>query len=521
MLTRRVTSHLIRGRTGRSRPVFWVLALIGFLAMPMPLLASPVAVHLVDVIAPGRFAGNLGLGPGPVAVAANGEVTYLVAVSPPLPGESVEIWTRRSGMDWQRTRSARIARDGSARTFLHVAGDVTFQARLVATSTHAAAVSQGRRAGVDTAGRSIIRVTCAEVAALRAGSIAARSAGMAVGSTLSVELCGSGATWSVADADPLSLFVRHWPVSAGTTNDRFDVRLLHPGSRTIRLVERGSGTGQRPRRTILVMVGTAPLAVRITRNVPLTPLVPCGSRGTCQVQADVVAPQTGGPWPVVVFLRGGPGGPGARSVYEPFAIRLASDGVLVYNADYRDNPAFGSQYPRAFDDAACAVRVARATATKYSGRSGAVTLVGHSLGAYVGSIVALSANAFASSCLATGIGAPNMFVGISGPYRLDPANLQNDFVSVLGGTRAQVPYAWRNGDPFAWVGRRQGVSFRLIHGAEDPTVDAGASDALESALLAAGFDTALTTVSFGSHVSVIGDTKGGEWAVAVILAALR
>src|SRR5207244_1461712 len=97
-----------------------------------------------------------------------------------------------------------------------------------------------------------------------------------------------------------------------------------------------------------------------------------------------------------------------------------------------------------------------------------------------GSVVALSANAFASGCLAQGSGAPETFVGISGPYRLDAPNLQGNFGAVLGGSRAQVPYAWHQGDPFAWVGRRPGVRFRLIHGAADPTVDARASNDLEA-----------------------------------------
>jgi pimeloyl-ACP methyl ester carboxylesterase len=150
-----------------------------------------------------------------------------------------------------------------------------------------------------------------------------------------------------------------------------------------------------------------------------------------------------------------------------------------------------------------------------------VTLVGHSLGAYVGVLLALSTNAFASSCRASGDGVPTTFVGISGPYHIDQPGIAKDIAAVLGGTRAQAPYAWRQGDPFAWVGRRQGVRIRLVHGASDPEVEVSASEDLASALVRAGYDSTLTVVAGATHVSVLGSTRDGEWTEAVILSALR
>jgi fermentation-respiration switch protein FrsA (DUF1100 family) len=429
----------------------------------------------------------------------------------------MEIWTRRSGADWQRTGSARVAANGTTRTFVRVSDGLAIRGRLNPTASHGGATGTGRSAAVDTSGRAVIRVSCPEIGALLPDSIGARAAGVKVGETLSIELCAPGTDWRIADVDPRGVAVRLRSVS-GAVTDRFDLTLLRPGSRTVRLVQ---GSARAPVRSMLVMLDMAPLAIGVTRNVPLTPDLDCGAHGLCTVQADVFAPRTSGPWPVAVLLRGGPGGLGARSVYEPLAVRLASTGLVVFNADYRDTLAYGSRYPRAFDDAACAVRVARARAGTYGGSGGTVTLIGHSLGAYVGSVVALSANTFASGCLAHGSGAPDIFIGISGPYRLDAPNLQSDFSAVLGGSRAQVPYAWQQGDPFAWVGRRQGVRFRLIHGEADPTVEVQASNDLETALAGAGYDATLTTVAGGTHVSIIGDTKGGEWALAVILAAIR
>ena len=518
--TRPVRGGRGAGPASRSRvAILAAVAVLALLVAPAASAATPSPVVLADAIAPGRFTGQLGLGPGPVAVAPGAEVTYLVTVNPPLPGGSVEIWTQQAGAGWQPTRSARIAAGGTARTYLSVSAALSVQARISATATHGGAVSPGRHAGVDSGGRSVIPLSCPEVAALGRGAIAARSAGMTAGATLEIQVCATGGDWAVTDADLNGIAV-HRPTS-GSVTQRFDLRLLRPGTRSIRLREHAAGAAHSADRSLLVVLEAPPLAVQTTANIALTPPVPCGTHHTCVVRADVVAPRTRGPWPVVVFLRGGPGGLGARSGYAAFIDRLASTGVVVYNADYRDTPAFGAQWPRAFDDAACAVRVARATAARYGGAGSSVTLVGHSMGAYVGSVVALSADAFASSCLARGQGAPDTFVGISGPYRLAEPNLQGEFSEVLGGSPAQASGAWHSADPFAWVGRRPGVRFRLIHGSQDPTVDVAASVSLETALLNAGFDTSLTTVSGGSHVSVVGDAKGGEWALAVILAAIR
>ena len=516
----------MRRRGGGHRPHLSGTLQLALLAVVVAFAPAPVSGAattrpvVTDAIAAGRYDGHLGAGPGPVAVPRNGWITYVVMVSPPLPREAVGIWTRPPGGTWQLARSIRIWADGSARTYLQVGTAMEVQGRLEPTAAHAAAFAPGRTATVNGSGHEVLQVACDELAGLPAGSIAARAAGLMPGQTLDLDVCASGGRWSVADADAGDIIVKQASTAAGQA-DRFDVTMLHSGLRAVRLVQRASSGSASDLRALLVILKTPALAISIARNVAITPPVPCGNGTSCNVRVDVFAPAATGPWPVVVLLRGGPGGLGARTVYDALAERLASDGVVVYNADYRDAPAAGGQYPRAFDDAACAVRFARATAARYGGRPATVTLVGHSLGAYVGSVVSLSANDFNSACLATGSGVPETFVGISGPYLLGQPNLLGDFSAVLGGTPAQTPYAWRQGNPLAWVGRRRGVRFRLIHGVDDPTVDTAASVALDGALVRAGYDVALMTVAGGTHVSVIGSEKGGQWAIAMIQASLR
>jgi alpha/beta hydrolase fold len=381
-------------------------------------------VSLADAIAPGALTGELGTGTDTVIVGPGAFVTYVVATSPSFAGETVGVWTRRSSGTWQHTASTRIGPDGWARYVLPVRAWTAIQARLPATAAHAAAVSHGRIATVDPTGRTIVSLSCDETGSWGPGTIAARAVGVHVGSTIRLSVCASaGRTWTVGDVDRGAVGISSRVASVTTRTQIFDLTILRPGSRAVRLIERVGGAHPGPERSLLLLLEAAALPLRVARDLPITPAVPCGPSGSCQVRADVYAPRGPGPWPVVVLLRGGPGGLGARAVYAAFAARLASEGLLVYNADYRDAPVSGGTYPRAFDDVACAVRVARQTAAQYGGETKAVTLVGHSLGAYVGSMVALGANAFDSSCRASGNGVPNVFVGLSGPYLLDEPNL--------------------------------------------------------------------------------------------------
>jgi len=51
---------------------------------------------------------------------------------------------------------------------------------------------------------------------------------------------------------------------------------------------------------------------------------------------DIYVPNGPGPHPTVVLIRGGPSGDGGRAYLDSFAGGLASVGLLVFNADYRD-----------------------------------------------------------------------------------------------------------------------------------------------------------------------------------------
>ena len=108
----------------------------------------------------------------------------------------------------------------------------------------------------------------------------------------------------------------------------------------------------------------------------------------------------------------------------------------------------------AFQDVACAIRYARATAPKYRG-AGSLTLVGHSLGGWVGSVVALDSTEFEGGCLYGGSGRPDAFVGLAGDYDLNTNLL--DLYRFFGGRQAQTANARTASDPFNCAISRRAV----------------------------------------------------------------
>jgi acetyl esterase/lipase len=259
--------------------------------------------------------------------------------------------------------------------------------------------------------------------------------------------------------------------------------------------------------------GPVVAAVSVISNVYYTQPVSCGG-STCQVALDIYVPDGPGPYPTVVLVRGGPSGLGGRVGLGAIASQLASDGLIVYNADYRDLASGGGGYPQAFQDVACAIRYARATAPGYGG-DGIVTLVGHSFGGFVGSVVALDSAEFTGGCLQAGIGRPDAFVGLAGNYDLN-YNL-SDLAEFFGAGTAQST-ARASSNPFNY-GTQSPIPVRLIAGTSDNTVDPEDSVELNAFLQAEGWDVSLDLVPGGSHMSILDGAAGGAVFASILSAS--
>lgn len=241
----------------------------------------------------------------------------------------------------------------------------------------------------------------------------------------------------------------------------------------------------------------------------------------CSVQLDVFVPAGPGPFRTVVLVRGGPTGPGGRGYVEPFAQQLAAAGLLVFNADMRDIAATGGGYPEAFEDVACAIRYARTWSPYYRGDGASITLVGHSLGGYVGSVVALDPTEFdEGGCLATGSGRPDAFVGLSGNYDLTAPSVAGDLSKFFGGSPQDTAGARNAGDPFSYATATP-IPIRLVAGSADRTVPPSAAVALDAYLTVLGWDVDLTLVPGGTHQSILDAPAQGPTSVQVVLGATQ
>jgi acetyl esterase/lipase len=244
--------------------------------------------------------------------------------------------------------------------------------------------------------------------------------------------------------------------------------------------------------------------------------VNCGDH-TCQIALDVYVPTGPGPYPVVVLIRGGPSGFGGRLGLGLFASQLASAGMIVYNADYRDLASENGGYPAAFQDVACAIRYARATSPTLGG-DGVVTLVGHSFGGLVGSIVALDPTEFQGGCLYDGSGRPDAFVGLAGNYDLQYN--QGDLYRFFGGDATATAAARSAGNPFNYA-TRSPIPVRLVAGTADQTVDPNDSVELDSFLVSKGWNVGLTLVPDGTHMSLVEMSADGSTSLGMIYQAIQ
>lgn len=219
---------------------------------------------------------------------------------------------------------------------------------------------------------------------------------------------------------------------------------------------------------------------------------------------DVYAPAHGHGRPVLVLLHGCCG---AKADLSQLAWEAAAGGAVVYNVTWQ-NMQGGGRFPTAYQQAACAVRFARATATRYGGATGRVTLLGWSDGAMLAAVVANAGDDFSGECLAQGHSAlPDAVVGVGGFYGwparggVDARYITPRTVRFFGGSPARAPAAWAAGNPYTQLGRNRRVGVALIVDANDPLLDDNRR--FLAALRAAGHHATLTVVAGGDPLTLI------------------
>jgi len=269
----------------------------------------------------------------------------------------------------------------------------------------------------------------------------------------------------------------------------------------------------------LVLTGGAcgkgpPASVSVDRRIPYT----------ATAELDVYRPPGRRGLPVIVMLHGCCG---SRDNLSPLASRLAEEGAVIFNASWRGTDSDAGGYPGAYEEAACAVRFARATAPAHGGDPRRVTLVGWSDGALVAGVVADAGDDFAHGCRGEAAGAtPDSFVGLGGFFGWAPAGdgsidatyVNERTVRFFGGTPPDAATAWAAGNPYTHLGRNPRVPIRLVVGSDDPLLVDDQCFAL--AALAVGHPVSLNIAEGAGHQTVIAPQyPEGALAVRQILLA--
>jgi acetyl esterase/lipase len=258
------------------------------------------------------------------------------------------------------------------------------------------------------------------------------------------------------------------------------------------------------------------VAIAQWQNVAYTPAIPCGSDAgvTCRLMMDITAPTSGGPWPLIVFVPGGPSAPDERysGDLDPFVTTLAGQGAVVMVAGWREGPDWAGGYPTSFEDVACAIGVARKIGPMYGADPDRVTLDGHSTDGWPAAVVGLTPTAFTpapGACNPTaGSLRPDAVVVGDGELNevTKPAAADGlDYVTgFLGGHRAKRPGAWAAADPFALAKRYPGTAhatpFLIVHGLADTTVLPAVSRSFQATMVATGHQSRLVMIPGADHV---------------------
>jgi acetyl esterase/lipase len=214
------------------------------------------------------------------------------------------------------------------------------------------------------------------------------------------------------------------------------------------------------------------------------------------LELDIHAPDEVGPWPVVVTVHGGGWFIGDRQSMGSLADGLASRKAVVFNASYR-TLTLGGTFPGMVDDIACAVQVARNAASEFTTTPDSVTLVGHSAGAHLSSLVAYAPGVFGQDCPEGPNGTADALVGLAGPY--DISQLAGLLTPMFGVPIADDPELWASGSPFTWIPDSPDIPTLLLHGDADRVAPIEFSEELANALEAAGRDVTFETLEGRSH----------------------
>lgn len=211
------------------------------------------------------------------------------------------------------------------------------------------------------------------------------------------------------------------------------------------------------------------------------------------IDAEVTVPDGEGRFPAVVLVHGGGWVGGNTAIMQPLAAFLNDNGYLTVNTHYLLSTLDFPGFPGAVEDVACAVRYA----ASHPNGDGTVTVIGHSAGAHIGALVALTGDDYVGDCPYSGTGIPNRFVGLAGPY--DVTRLGLAIIAFFGATPQTDPDSWTAGNPQELTDQNLDLDSLIMYGDEDGLVSDDFAVQFHNALAASGSTSVLEVVEGARH----------------------
>ena len=229
---------------------------------------------------------------------------------------------------------------------------------------------------------------------------------------------------------------------------------------------------------------------------------------------DVFSPLLQKDWPIVVILHGGE--VNKKSV-RSLGIALAEQGVVVFTPEYQSYTPLPDQIPdqirTSVEDAACAVRFARAHGSEFGGDPRQIIVVGHSAGGAFGAAISLAGDQFYGDCLIhEGSAIPNIFIGLDGAYDINRYTREERL-------RLMPPDEWKVWSPYTYVDatpRLGNIPFYLFVGKETELLQD--AQAFRDALIDKGYSVTLTQFPGVDHMYIAsGNHANTVWAILSII----
>lgn len=218
-----------------------------------------------------------------------------------------------------------------------------------------------------------------------------------------------------------------------------------------------------------------------------------------KLRVDVYEPRKRtSPAPGVILIHGGGFTDFDRSLMDEDASELAHAGFVAFSIDYRllkpHRPAARNVWPAQLEDCQSAVRWIRQHAARYGVDPDRIGAYGHSSGGQLAALLGLTDSSDSSAPLISSkVQAVVDLSGVSDFTSDHDPDGDALFASLLGGTEAQVPAAWRDASPVFQV-HPGDPPFLVVHGIRDHDVPIHQSQELVEALRKAGVNVTFLQV---------------------------